>query len=570
MATTAVGKDVTLEEVLLHVKALEERVAALERITGQTAQLAAASQGSEVGATESLASPLQSGLSFTGGNFASVAKALLGFAGAYLLRAAAESGSVSQSIGILAGLTYSVFWLLWAIHSGGTDSFSATLSALTSAGILGGLVWENAVQTHALPLPLAASLITLFAYTGMFLAARRTLPRIAAIVIAMSSSLALALLLATHDVIPMTVAALSIAAASELAACSGRWLRQRWFPALAADLAVLIVAWVITQPQGIPESYRPFAMSTVVGLQISLVLIYMLGTAYRTLVTGSDITHFEIAQNMAGIALFIWASVVMGREAPAARVFVAAFCVLAGLGCYAIAVLFLARQSRQRNFLMYGIFGLSLEMAGISILFSGPSLVFVWCTLAGVVSWLGTKEHRISLQLQTPVLLGAAAVGSGLIEFARHALHNATAPDPSRLLEIVAVTVALGFCYWMAGSGENGKARVPAFLIAALLCWAILGLGGAGITTVLGPGSAMSSTLRNGLICALALGLAKPGTRRPELIWLVYPLMLYGAYRLVAEDFTHSQTTALALSLLFYGGTLLQLTRMIREDKAST
>ena len=37
MGTTAVGKNVTLEEVLLHVKELEERVAALERLTDKPA-----------------------------------------------------------------------------------------------------------------------------------------------------------------------------------------------------------------------------------------------------------------------------------------------------------------------------------------------------------------------------------------------------------------------------------------------------------------------------------------------------------------------------------------------------
>jgi hypothetical protein len=511
--------------------------------------------------------PLQSGFSFTGGNFATVAKALLGFAGAYLLRAIAESGSLPQSIGIAAGLVYAIFWLIWSTRLGPEDRFGTTLYGLTSTLIFSGLVWENSVQVHALPFPLGAFLITLFAYAGISLAWRRNLPGIAAIVAVVTASLCLVLLVATHDVVPFTAALLSIAAASEFAACNGQWLGQRWFPALAADLAVLIVAWVITQPQGVPESYHPFGMSSVVALQMTLVLIYVLGMGYRTLVTGSDITNFEIAQNTAAIALFIWGSVVMGREAPAPRFVVEAFCVLAGMACYATAVLFLARKSRQRNFLMYGVFGLALVMAGISILFSGLPLVVVWCTLAVVTSWLGTHEHRISLQLHAPVFLAAAAVGSGLIGFARQALHGANPPSASRLIEISLATVALALCYWMAGSGETGKARIPALLIAALLCWAILGLCGAGITTLLGPDSTISSTLRTGLICALSLALARPGMRRPELVWLLYPLMLYGAYRLLSEDFPHGRPTALALSLLFYGGTLLQLTRMMRGER---
>lgn len=566
MGTTAVSKEVTLEEVLLQVKQLEERVAALERL-GWVAPIAGQPAPEATSAPVPHAPALRPSFSFTGGNFASVAKALLAFAGAYLLRAIAESGSVPQSIGIAAGLAYAVFWLVWSTRQESADRFRTTLYALTATLIFSGLVWENSVEVRVLPFQPGAWLITLFCYAAIGLAGQRKIAGVAAPVAVAGASLALGLLLATHAMIPFSVALLSIAAASELRACISRW-PGRWFLALTGDLAIFIVAWVITRPQGVPESYPPFGMSSVVALQMALVLIYVLGMGYRTLVTGSDITGFETGQNIVAIGLFIWGSVVMGREAPAARVVVEAFCLLAGLACYATAVWFLAGKSRQRNFLMYGIFGLALIMAGISILFSGPPLVLVWCSLAVVASWLGTHEHRISLQLHSPVLLGAAAIGSGLVEFARQALHGAQAPSEARLMEIIAVTVALGLCYWMAGAGETGKARIPALLIAGLLSWALLGLGGAAMTSLLGPDSTISSTLRTGLICGLALSLARSGSRRPELVWLLYPLMIYGAYRLLLVDFPHGRPTALALSLLFYGGTLLLLTRMVRGERA--
>jgi len=302
------------------------------------------------------------------------------------------------------------------------------------------------------------------------------------------------------------------------------------------------------------------------------VLIYVLGMGYRTLLAGSDIVHFETGQNVVAIALFIWASVLMGREAPAVRMFVEGFCVLAGLSCYAVAVLFLAKRERLRNFLLYGLFGLALLMSGVYMLFAGVVLVVAWCALATVTAWLGTHEHRISLQLHAPVYLAAAAVVSGLIEFAAHALHGSAAPSGALLLEIVLTTVALAVCYWMEGIGGSGNARIPALLIATLLCWSLLGLGGAAITSTLGPDSFISSTLRTGLICALALGLAMAGARssnRPECVWLLYPLMMYGAYRLLVEDFPNGRPTALALSLLFYGGTLLLLTRVIKGREAT-
>jgi hypothetical protein len=565
MATPAVGKNVSLEELLLQVERLEQRVTALEKLNSDAPALASAEAA--VAIAPEVEPVRTASLSFSGGTFATVAKAVLGFAGAYLLRAIAESGTVPASLGILAGIAYALFWLIWSVRLPAEDRAGSTLYGLTSALIFAGLLWENCVSVHGMPVPLAAASIVMYAYVGMVLAWRRELPGTAAIVVGIMSVLALALLVATHDLVPLTATLLAVAAGTEIAACGERWLRLRALPALAADLAVAIVAWVITRPQGIPESYPPFGMSAVVSLQMTLLLIYVCGMGYRTLFTGSDITRFEITQNVITIGLFIW-GVLMGREAPGARLVVEAFCMIAGAACYAIAVLLLAHKSRQRNFLMYGIFGLALVMAGISIRFSGFVLVVVWCTLAIIASWLGTHEHRISLQLHSPAFLIAAAFGSGQLEFARQALHGTSAPADTRLLEIVIVSIALALCYAMAGSDETGKARIPAALVAAMLCWTLLGLGGAAITAVLGPESMFSSTLRTGLICGLALTLSRGAERRVELAWLLYPLMLYGAYHLLMEDFPHGRPTALALSLLFYGGTLLLLTRLVRTEKA--
>lgn len=589
MGTTAAVHKETLEDVILYVKQLEQRIAALERraeqpVVVETASAAIAGTvpailtgslpedvpaaaveaagGSEGSVVAASAPAVQPGVTLNRGTFATVAKALLGFGGAYVLRAIAESGTVPLAIGVLAGVFYALLGLWMSTRVNREDRVGPALYGLTSALIFAGIVWENSVRLHGLPDNVAAPLIVAFCGVALYLSWRRDLTVLASLTTMVSASLALVLLLVTHDLVPFTAALLSIAAMVEFGACRGCWTAVRWFPALSADLAIFVVAWVITQPQGLPESYRPFGMSSVVTLQIMLVLIYVAAMGYRTLVTGIDIAGFEIAQNTAAIGLFIWGSVLMGREAPVARFAVEAFCLLAGMACYATAILLLAKQNRERNFLMYGLFGLALLVAGVSILFSGLPLVVVWCALGVGASWLGTHEHRLSLQLHTPVFLAAAALASGLPAFAVQALHSSTAPSGSRLIEILLATVALVSCYWMSGAEDTGKARIPALLVGALLCWALLGLGGAGITTLLGPDSTLSSALRTGLICGLALALARPGSRRPELVWLMYPLMLYGAYRLLTEDFPSGRPTAVALALLFYGGTLLQLTRM--------
>lgn len=557
MGTSAVGKDL-VEQLLLRVAELERRVAALE---GRDQPAAVQPVISEAPA------PHGASFAFFDGAFSTVAIALLGFAGAYLLRAVAESGSFPEMVGVVAGLLYATGWLIWAARH---DGLTSTLYAATATAIFCGIAWENTIRLQLMSPAVSAAAVAGFTCMGLFLGSRRRLPAVATIVLIAGSCLSLALFFATHNLVPFTAAVLIIAGANEVAACRGMLLEHRWIGALAADFAVFLTAWAITRPQGLPEGYPMFGMPHAVALQIGLVLVYVLGMGYRTLVEGSDILHFEIAQNVVAIALFIWGSVLMGREAPAVRGIVETFCLLAGFACYAAAVFFLARRPRLRNFIMYGWFGLALVMAGVSMLLSGVPLVLAWSALSIAAAWLGTHERRISLQLHAPVFLAAAALVSGLIEFAAHALHGSAAPSGARLTEILLTTAALAICYRMQTFGES---RIPALLIAVLLCWTLLGLGAGAITTTLGPGSAFSSTLRTGLICALALGLAKAGLRwreRAECIWLLYPLMLYGAYRLAVEDFPNGRPTALALSLLFYGGALLVLTRVMRNAKSAS
>jgi hypothetical protein len=103
-----------------------------------------------------------------------------------------------------------------------------------------------------------------------------------------------------------------------------------------------------------------------------------------------------------------------------------------------------------------------------------------------------------------------------------------------------------------------------------LLAGSALGLGAITIKAVFGDPS-LATSLRTGLICLAAIGSALWGTlsvsreTRPEWVWLSYPLMLYGAWRIIVEDLPGGGAGVTALSLLFYGGSLLLLTRILRS-----
>ena len=76
----------------------------------------------------------------------------------------------------------------------------------------------------------------------------------------------------------------------------------------------------------------------------------------------------------------------------------------------------------------------------------------------------------------------------------------------------------------------------------------------------------MAPAIRNFLICALAFVFAwgAPKWNRRELAWLTFPLLTYGAARLLVEDLQSGRTVTLCVSLVFYGGALLLIPRRAR------
>jgi hypothetical protein len=80
------------------------------------------------------------------------------------------------------------------------------------------------------------------------------------------------------------------------------------------------------------------------------------------------------------------------------------------------------------------------------------------------------------------------------------------------------------------------------------------------------------STLRTALIAAVALIFAWFGPRRNlgELIWILYPWMIFGALKLFAEDFRQGRPATLFVSLLLYGGALLVIPRLLHPETSAS
>jgi len=105
-----------------------------------------------------------------GSIFGSVAKAVLGLAGAYLLRAGSEAGWLPHAAGVLTAFAYSLTWIVVAGKLPRRDHATSTIFTVTASIIFLGLVWENAVRSPLLQPRIAALLIVVYLATGYLVA----------------------------------------------------------------------------------------------------------------------------------------------------------------------------------------------------------------------------------------------------------------------------------------------------------------------------------------------------------------------------------------------------------------
>ena len=120
------------------VRDLAQRVAYLEQHTGLSAPAPPPASAPEIPANHPLAE--------VPGLLPIVGRALLGLAGAYLLRALTESGTLSPKVGIVAGIVYALLWLGWAARSPATERLTTAIHSLTAVLVLCPLLWEATLR----------------------------------------------------------------------------------------------------------------------------------------------------------------------------------------------------------------------------------------------------------------------------------------------------------------------------------------------------------------------------------------------------------------------------------------
>jgi hypothetical protein len=570
-----------LEELVRQVRDLQTRVRILEQNSAiAPAPIAPAITDSRPAEAEGVAVPT---LDEAAALIPIFGKALLAIAAAYLLRALAEARVLPLPVCVGAGILYSFFWLFLAARAAPGRRAVAIVHGATSALVLAPLLWESTVRFEALPAWAAAASLIGYAAFGLLISWRKNLDIVAWITTLTALATAAALLLATRNLTPFTAALLAIAAAVELSACFNHWLRERWAAAVLADLSVLLLTYIAARPGGVPEGYAPIAAAEVLAAQLALLAVYLGSTVVRTLMREFTITAFETAQCVAAFLICLDGVLRVYHGDRVAATAAGLFLLACGAGCYATTHLVLEREARaHRNFHIYSIFALALVLSGSSTLLDGTGLAMTW-SAAGVAGvWLGRKTGKATLEWHGILYLLFLAASSGLASWcgARLLGKEMGWVSPGLAGWIAAGALLVG--YASAGksasrSGASWDVRIRASTLAAGALWCAAGLGAAAAAAACSAAAGeastatICSTLRTAVLTCLAVAGAWVGKRwqRPELNWLIYPLMVFTAYKLLTQDFQESHKLGLFASLLLYGGTLVVLPRILQTTRSA-
>ena len=495
-------------------------------------------------------------------------KAVLGIAGAYLLRAIAESSSVSKLPVLLVAIVYACFWMVWAVRIHAASRFASITYAVTSALILSPLLWESTVRFQVLSPAVAAAVTVAFVVLTIALAWRRDLQLIPWVATLASVITALALIIETHELVALTAALLAVALVTEAAACLGHRLTLRAIPALAADFAVWLLIFVLSSDT-IPEGYHPAAEGTIVTLCLLLLATYGASIGVRSFALRHPITIFEIGQAVIAFALASY-GVLHATHGSMARPLGAAFILLAVV-CYWGALSGFTDDAYARNRRVSATWAAALLLAGNFLLLPANLQIPFLCAAAAAATLVYTRSRKLSLGMHASFYLAAATIVSTLPVYAADALAENVPGIPDWRVWIVAITAAL--CYGVGASTQQDQGRrrllwvTPAALVgftgAALAIAAIVGLASRHLELA----ASSLSVIRTVVICVVALTLGFLGSlqKRIELAWLAYAAVALGTLKLLAEDLRFGNAASLVVSLLFYGLILILLPRVTKR-----
>lgn len=566
------------EQIAVRLHDLEERVAALEgqpHPSGQDPlQTADALSGS---VQEPKPSDTWRGfpaIRTANGAVSILGKAVLGIAGAYLLRAIAEAGPIPQFPVLLAAIVYAALWMVWAVRGHDTNRFASAAYGMTSVLILAPLLWECTVRFRVISAGFAALVLVGYVAFALTLSWRRQLQLIPWITTVAMVITALALIVATHRLVPLAASLLVVAAITEIAACLEHRLSLRAVPALAADFAIWLLVDLLTSAEGIPEGYDPASPVTIGILCCALFAIYGASIGVRGFAHTQKFSIFEIGQGVLAFALAAF-GVLRATQGTASGT-IGILCLVFSVACYWTALWHFASESYSRNRRVTATWAAALLLAGTFLVFGTKLQVAFLCLGALTAAFLYSSTRKFSLGLHVSFYLAAAAAVSPLPAFGVSAMAGVVPPAPNWVVWVIEIAALL--CYLVGAQVQEERIQRRGLWVVpgGLFSFASAAIVVVMISTLASGQMELSpprlSVIRTIVTCGLAfvLGFAASRCKYVELGWLASAAVAFGTLKLLLEDMRFGNAVSLVISLLCYGSMLILLPRLTRRATAKT
>jgi len=557
----------TLAAVCRRLEQLENRVSAIEHRPQPAIPLPVhnvVAQAQIPGVGNALPQPA--------GVFPVLGRALLGIAGAYVLRAVAESGAVPKLAVVILALLYGGTWLVWATRLRVPTRLASTIHAVTAGLILAPMLGELTLRFRILPSPVTAALLGAFVLAATVLAWKRRLSAIVWVAVVTGVCSALALLVLSRDIAPYLAVLLLIAVVSEFAAAGKRWQSLRVLVAPAVDIAIASATYTFSLPESSRTEYVPVAMPVLLAFPLLLFIIYGASVIFRTIWLRQKVTVFEIFQTAISFALAVlsWSWFAPGAGIMALGV----FCWLLAAACYTAMFINLNR-GELRNYRVYATWSTALVLAASLLILPPPLAALLLGAVAVVATAVGVKMRRLMPGYQGFAYLAAATFVCGLLRYVGLAMAGTLPSAPVGTVWFVAGCAILCYAFGSRFEGAYWNQRLLRFLlalpavsvIAAFSIHALASITGAGLIF----GTSHVAIVRTLFICACAIPLAYGGLRwqRVELIWSAYFALAFVGTKLLFEDLRFGHSGSIAISLFAYAAALIIVPRLGRGAQGS-
>jgi hypothetical protein len=556
-----------LERLAARLETLERRVEALEALDHISA-LESAPLMREASAAPAAGTGEVLSLAQAGGIFSVLGKAMLGIAGAYVLRAVAESSSLPKLAIAAVAIAYAILWLVWAVRIPFEAWVAGVIYACTSALILAPMLWELTLSFKVLPAPATAAILGLFVIVASALAWKRDRAPVFWVANITAALAALGLSIATHELLPFIAALLLMVLISEYAAARNHERSIRPMVAAAADLAVWALIFIYSSPQSARADYPLIGTLGLLLPACLLFLIYGASNAFRTMLLGQKITVFETGQATVAFLLAAWS--VLAFEPRADAIVLGAACLLLSIVCYAVVFLLFNKAAEASNYHVFASWAVALLLAG-SLLSLPPFWLATFLGVAAIASVvMGLRMDRLTLEFHSLIFLVAAAVASGLLKFAFDTLAGTLPAAIAPGVWVASAGVIVCYAAGDSGPQKNWQQQLLHLLPAALAVCAVTALLVEGLLWLaalrLTPEAHHIAFIRTLILCAVALALAFGGFRwrRVELTRIAYATLVLVAAKLLLEDLRLGHLEFIAASIFLYAITLIAVPRLAR------